>query len=215
MLRHLKLHLGRFSRSDEVIRFLGDRRVTWKLIVEKAPWWGDFWECLIQSVKSSLRKSIGRSHLTYEQLHTLVVEVEAIINSRPLTYVADDQDGVTECLSPSHLINGQRITSIPNSRHFKVVSTYHSLTYKLKHHRHLLINQWRRDYLLNLRESHNLQVGKKEGRHNSVRIGDVVVLKSDTSKRIFWKLAIVKELLKGNDDHVQAAVVSLTDPPSC
>ena len=53
---------------------------------------------------------------------------------------------------------------------------------------------------------------KKEGRHNFVRIGDVVVLKSDTSKRIFWKLAIVKELLKGNDHHVQAAVVSLTNP---
>ena len=104
---------------------------------------------------------------------------------------------------------------ILNSRHFEVVSTYHSLTNKLKHHRHLLnqfINQWRRDYLLNLRESHNLQVGKREGRHNSVRIGDVVVLKSDTSKRIFWKLAIVKEVLKGNDDHVRAAVVSLTDP---
>ena len=52
-------------------------------------------------------ESIGQSHLTYEELHTLVVEVEAIINSRPLTYVADDQDGVTECSSPSHLINGQ------------------------------------------------------------------------------------------------------------
>ena len=131
----------------------------------KGPWWGGFWERLMQSIKRSLRKSIGRSHLTYEQLHTLVVEVEAIINSRPLTYVADDEDGVTECLSPSHLINGRRITSIPNSEHFEVVSTYHSLTTKLKHHRHLLnqfINQWRRDYLLNLRESHNLQVKKRK-----------------------------------------------------
>ena len=84
----------------------------------EAPWWGGFWERLIQSVRRSLRKSIGRSHLTYEQLQTLIVEVEAISNSRLLTYVADDQDGITGCLSPSHLINGRRITSMPNSEHF-------------------------------------------------------------------------------------------------
>ena len=127
----------------------------------EGPLVGGFWERLVQSVKRSLRKSIGRSHLTYEQLHTLIVEVEAIVNSRPLTYIADDQDGITGSLSPSHLINGRRITSMPNSEHFEVVSTYQSLTNKLKHHKHLLnqfTNQWRRDYLLNLRENHNLQM---------------------------------------------------------
>ena len=204
----------KIARSNEVIRFLGERRVTWKFIVEKAPWWGGFWERLVQSVKRSLRKSIGRSHLTYEQLHTLIVEVEAIVNSRPLTYIADDQDGITGSLSPSHLINGRRITSMPNSEHFEVVSTYQSLTNKLKHHRHLLnqfTNQWRRDYLLNLRENHNLQMKTRRGRHDVIQIGDVVVLKSDTSKRVFWKLAIVKELLKGNDDQIRAAVVTVAD----
>ena len=57
----------KIARSNKVIRILGDRRVTWKFIVERAPWWGGFWERLIRSVKRSLRKSIGRSNLTYEQ----------------------------------------------------------------------------------------------------------------------------------------------------
>ena len=149
----------------------------------------------------------------YEQLYNLIVEIEAIINSRPLTYIADAQHGVTGCLSPSHLINGQSITSMLNSEHFEVVSIYHSLTNKLKHHRHLLnqiINQWQHDYLLNLRESHILKT--KRGRYDLIRKGDVVVLKSDTSKCVFWKLAIVEELLKGNDGQVRAAVVNMTDP---
>ena len=67
----------------------------------ESPLVGGFWERLIRSVKRSLRKSIGRSNLTYEQLSTLIVEVEAVINSRPLTYIADDCDGISGCLSPS------------------------------------------------------------------------------------------------------------------
>ena len=116
-------HILRIARSSEVIRFLGNRGVTWKFIVERAPRWGSFWERLIQSVKRSLRKSIGRSNLTYEQLSTLMVEVESIINSHPLTYILDDQDGITGCLTPSHLLNGRKICTMPNSAHFEVVST--------------------------------------------------------------------------------------------
>ena len=105
---------------------------------------------------------------------------------------------------------------MPNSEHFEVLSTYHSLTNKLKHHRHLLnqfINQWWRDYLLSLRESHTLKA--KRGGHDSIQEGDVVVLKSDTCKRVFWKLAIVMELLKGSDGQAQAAVVKVIDPQGC
>ena len=72
---------------------------------------GGFWERLIRSVKRSLKKSIGKSRLNYEELNTILVEVEAIIISRPLTYVLDDQGGISDILSPSHLINGRRITT--------------------------------------------------------------------------------------------------------
>ena len=80
-------------------------------------------------------------------------------------------------------------------------------------HRHLLdqfVKRWRRDYLLNLLESHSLKA--KDGGHDLVQVGDVVVLKDNTSKHIFWRLAIVNELSKGNDNKVRAAVVKLMDP---
>ena len=202
----------KIARSSEVNDYLGSKRVTWRFIVERAPWWGGFYERLVRSVKRSLRKSIGRSNLTFDQLCTLLVEIEGIINSRPVTYLLSDQEGVTGSLSPSHLINGRRVTALSNSEHFEIVSTHQSLTQKLRHHKHLL-NQftklWRRDYLLNLRENHNLKT-KRESQPK-IKVGDIVVVKSDTSKRLFWKLAIVDNLLTSTDGNVRAANVRVSE----
>ena len=85
----------KIARSKEVLRYLAINGVSWRFIVEKAPWWGGFWERLIQSVKRCMKKSLGRTTLSYDELNTLLVEVESVINSRPLTYVEDDQDGVS------------------------------------------------------------------------------------------------------------------------
>ena len=92
-------------------------------------------------------------------------------------------------------------------------STYESLTRQVKHHGHLLnqfTSQWRWDYLINLRENHFLNT-KAGGRH-LIQQGDVVLLKCDTSKRLFWKLAIVKDLLECTDGRIRAAVVKVPDP---
>ena len=56
---------------------------------------------------------IGRSCLSFEELNKLLVEVEGIVNARPLTYVYDDLDGINFALTPSHFINGRRLYKIP------------------------------------------------------------------------------------------------------
>ena len=111
------------------------KQITWKFIVERAPWWGGFWERPIQTVKKCLRKTIGRSTLNFDQLATLFTEIESVINSHPLTYVHDDSDGTSYTLSPSHLIYGGRVTMNPND---KIISTSESLTHRSKVQKHLL-----------------------------------------------------------------------------
>ena len=145
--------LKKVVRSEEVLRYLAINRVTWKFIADRAPWWGGFWERMVKTVKQSLKKSIGRATLSYDELNTILTEVESIINPRPLTYVYDDTESISYPLTPSHLISGRRITNMANSSHFEVVSTNNSLTRRSKHHRALLrhfTNDWRRNYLLNI-----------------------------------------------------------------
>ena len=99
----------------------------------------------------------------------------------------------------------------PNSQHYETMSTYNSLTKRLKHHRHLLgqfTRRWRNEYLTGLRE----QVTKGSSERNvtaKFKVGDVVILKNDSVARAFWKLAKVEELLPGRDGTVRAAIVTV------
>ena len=72
-------------------------------------------------------------------------------------------------------------------------------------------NKWRRDYLLSLREHH---LNKTRQRGTIIAVGDVVIVKDDKVKRCFWKLAVVKQLLEGNDGHVRAAVIKVGESDS-
>ena len=54
--------------------------VKWKFIAEASPWWGGFWERLVKSVKISLLKVLFRSSVNYEELETVLCEIEGIMN---------------------------------------------------------------------------------------------------------------------------------------
>ena len=202
--------VSKVARFSKVQRYLANNHTSWKFIAEKAPWWGGFWERLIQSVKQSLIKVLGCSTLNFDQLNTLLVEVEGIVNSRPLTYVEDDTSGMSYVLSPSHLIYGRKITSAPNDSHFEVISTNDTLMKRERQQKHLLsqfTRQWRQEYLMSLRENHQSDQRSRGSGGSKIALGDVVVIKDDQTKRSFWKLGVVEELLSGSDGHVRAAKV--------
>ena len=75
--------------EKDVLSYAANESIKWKFIVELAPWMGGFYERLIGLVKRSLRKAIGKLCLTYDQLLTILKEVEAVVNSRPLVYIED------------------------------------------------------------------------------------------------------------------------------
>ena len=145
-------------KSLEVKKFFGDIQVEWQFNLEKAPWQGGVFERMIKSAKRCLRKAIGKDSLTFDELLTLVVEVEGVLNSRPLTYVyADD---VTEPLTPSHLLTGYRILTLPDASVPADTDDDYSpenLTRRAAHLAKTLERfwkRWKREYLLELRESH-------------------------------------------------------------
>ena len=179
--------------------------VKWKWIVELSPWKGGIWERLIRSTKRCLVKVVGRSLLSYSELSTLLVEIEAVINSRPLTYVFDDSDGISYPLTPSQLINGRNLEMWPNERHVEIVSNYETLSKRGCFHRKLLTQfscRWKNDYLLNLLEAYKPRDGNKEP---IVEVGDIVLVRNEQDKQSFWKLAEIIELYKGEDHSIHAA----------
>ncbi|VDO77981.1 unnamed protein product [Onchocerca flexuosa] len=64
--------------------------IIWKSITPRAPWSGGVYERLIGLTKNSMRRCTGRKLLIQKDLITLIVEIEGILNTRPLTYVSFD-----------------------------------------------------------------------------------------------------------------------------
>ena len=80
-----------FRQLDwEIIKTNAIERINWRFNPPTAAWWGGWWERLIRLLKQLLKKTLGRASLTYEELETVLCDCEALINSRPLTYVSED-----------------------------------------------------------------------------------------------------------------------------
>lgn len=108
--------------AREITRILNDpgvkqhfakEHMKWTFNLEKAPWWGGVFERLVRSVKRCLKKTISGAKLTYEELLTVVIEVEMILNCRPLSFVSSED--FEEPLTPSHLLCGRRLMSLPDN----------------------------------------------------------------------------------------------------
>ena len=92
---------------------------------------------------------------------------------------------------------------MPNDETYEIQSTNQSLTRRARHQRNVMQIDGA-EYLLNLREQ---SVCNSKGKNDSISVGDIVIIKNDKTNRNFWKLAMVENLLRGDDDMVRAAVV--------
>ena len=101
--------------DEELVSYLSNNGIKWKFTTALAPWQGGFYEQLVGLVKRSLRKGIGLKRLTLDQFVVMLVEIEAVINTRPLTYIYEEfPSGFS--LTPAHFLNA-------NLRSFPLMDT--------------------------------------------------------------------------------------------
>ncbi|GFW02988.1 integrase catalytic domain-containing protein [Trichonephila clavipes] len=74
----------------KISRETSTQKIVWKFIPPTAAWWGGWWERLVRIIKELLRRSLGKSILSYEELSTVICGCEFLINSRPLTYISEN-----------------------------------------------------------------------------------------------------------------------------
>ncbi|GFQ81880.1 integrase catalytic domain-containing protein [Trichonephila clavata] len=163
----------------DVKEFCASKGVKWKYIIERGAWWGGFYERIVRSVKTILRKVIGKSSLTSEELETVLCEIEAVLNSHPITYIDSDSTGNFP-LTPSHFLLGRRLTSLPAVKLSSIdcVVDKKVLIKRFNYRERLLNNfwrQWRKDYLLNLKSVHFVN----PTRESEFKINDIVLIHDD------------------------------------
>ena len=92
--------------SNKTVEFVNGLGVDW-LNLPLASWHVGFFERMVRRTKTLLRKTLQTAKLTYEELQTVLYEVEQIINNRPITYYYSDNE--TSCLTPNHFLYGKTL----------------------------------------------------------------------------------------------------------
>ncbi|GFX56876.1 retrovirus-related Pol polyprotein from transposon 412 [Trichonephila clavipes] len=137
-----RLFLQYYQRDEDFKNFISSEGITWKFIVELAPWRGGFYERLMRSIKELLRKIIGRAQLTFEGTMTILAEIENVLNHRPLTYVSDDISDPEPFTPASFLLVGHKNEYPFNFSELLNSSTTRESLLKRKHYQTKLLSQF-------------------------------------------------------------------------
>ena len=179
---------GKYFIADETQRFAGNRFISWKFILENAPWFGGMWERLVASVKRCLKKVIGVKVISYDELQTLVLEIELILNNRPIDADFDDSQ---EVVTPNHLTFGRRLNTMgdtdavemcSNDADYRPVKGKRVIDTILNH----FWKRWRKEYLTSLRDLQrktNVSKGSQE-----IQLHDIVLIYDDKQPRHLWNI---------------------------
>ena len=139
-----------------------------------------------------------------------MAEVEAIINSRPLTYMYSDN--INEALSPSHFIFGKRLLTLPDNIVYpeEIDDTPELFNKRMKYLITLqkrFWKQWSTTYLNELREHHKNRESTSVCRE--IQEGELVTVQEDNLPRGQWKMGVIQRTLRGEDGVVRGAEIKV------
>lgn len=205
--------VGAKAKLDELNKFLKSKAfqdaftqetlyqgINWVFNAPTASHMGGAWESMIRVFKSHLRRTIGDVLLTYEELLTVATQVEAILNSRPLTVLSSDP-AEPEALTPAHFLtlgpldsfhSDPRIDSVDLVRNKRLIDGIVQRFW----------NRWRREYLNTLQTR-----AKWNTKSYPVTKGTVVLLKSENSRPLQWPIGIIDEVKPSSDGIIRIVSV--------
>ncbi|XP_062557876.1 uncharacterized protein LOC134222728 [Armigeres subalbatus] len=111
-LEHLRHLFNNQQFQQYVIRHSADEEIQFRFIPARSPNFGGLWESAVKSFKLLFKRTIGSHTLLYDEMLTVLTQMEAVMNSRPLTPLSNDPDDY-EALTPGHFLIQRPLTAIP------------------------------------------------------------------------------------------------------
>ena len=193
------LHL---QKTQGVISdFCTTQNIAWEFIPERAPHFGGLWEAAVKSMKSHLKRVTTNVKLTFEELTTILTQIEACLNSRPLVSLPGDDDGI-EALTPGHFLIGRPIEALPDPsfsfRSLTLLRRWHLCQALVRH----FWQRWSTEYLSSLQ-----RFAKWHRKSKNLTVGDVVILREDGMVPAKWPIARITKTHAGRDGIVRVVTI--------
>lgn len=186
---------------DTVVDYCSCRGIEFRFIPSYSPTFGGLWEAAVKSAKYHFKRVIGNLLLTYEQFNTIIIQIEGILNSRPITPLSND---ITDFsfLTPAHFLLSKPITAPPEPE--ITSSNVNCLRFwnKCKKIQQDFWRVWHKSYLSQL-----LCRPKWQKVNVNLKEGALVLLIGNNSPPLQWPVARISKVFTGSDGHVRVVEV--------
>lgn len=197
-----KIHQQHMKDCDKINTAFAQEGIKWHFIPPNSPHFGGLWEASVKSVKRHLKKIAGNANLNYEELYTLLVQIEAILNSRPITPISSDPSDF-EYLTPGHFLIGRPLTAVVEENFsctpFNRLSSWERIQQMRQH----FWSRWQREYLSRFQQ----RTKWKNSKGPPVNVGQLVVIQDDNAPPLQWKMGRITSVHPGEDGVVRVATV--------
>lgn len=167
-----------------------NKEVTWAFVPPRSPHFNGLAEAAVKSAKYHLMKLPHINSLTFQELNTVVIMIEGILNSRPLMPLSSSPDD-GEPMTPAHFLVGKSLRSLPEPIANENSSKSWEKTIAIKQ---AFWRKWFREYLKTLQQKHKWQEPKPEP-----KINDLVLMVDKDLAPLKWKLGKIVQAYPGKD----------------
>ena len=189
------------NHNELIANELAKRNIQWHFNPPGAPHMGGLWEAGVKSFKHHFYRLIGNVKLNFEEMTTVITEIEAILNSRPLTPLSTDPDDL-QPLTPGHFLTGDALNALPAP---DLTSTQMNRLSRWQLTQQITQNFWKRwsnEYLTRLQQRPKWAKSSED-----IKVGDLVLIKDPDLPPLHWKLGRIKEVHPGSDNKVRVVTI--------
>lgn len=176
---------------------------TWHFSPPAAPHFNGLVEAAVKSVKTHLKKTIGEVKMTYEEFTTVLNQVEACVNSRPLCAMSSNPDDL-ESLTPGHFLVGGPLLAPPDESFLETNANWLSRWQLVQKISQTIWKRFRDEYLTQLQERSKWFHVKSQP-----KINELVLIKEENVPPCQWPMARIIEVHKGDDDLIRVVTVKM------